>query len=57
LVLNELERLGEAADWPAGLEQPLGYLSKHAEAGHLEYKRLRRRGLPVKPPKPQTAVA
>jgi hypothetical protein len=46
LVLNELERLGEAAGGPAGLEQPLGYLSKHAEAGHLEYKRLRRRGLP-----------
>src|SRR4029077_3131109 len=44
LVLNELERLGEAAGWPAGLEQPLGYLSKHAAAGHLEYKRLRRRG-------------
>lgn len=46
LVLRELERLGEAAGWPAGLEQPLGYLSKHATAGHLEYKRLRRRGLP-----------
>src|SRR5436305_6417323 len=45
-MLRELERLGEAAGWPAGLEQPLGYLSKHAAAGHLEYKRLRRRGLP-----------
>jgi hypothetical protein len=46
LVLNELQRLGEAAGNPEGLEQPLGYLGKHAAAGHLEYKRLRRRGLP-----------
>ena len=46
LVLDELERLGEVAGWPKGLEQPLGYLSKHAEAGHLDYKRLRRQGLP-----------
>ena len=46
LVLNELTRLGEAAGNPKGLEQPLGYLVKHAQAGHLEYKRLRRRGLP-----------
>jgi hypothetical protein len=46
LVLSDLETLGEAAGWPAALEQPLGYLTKHAAAGHLEYKRLRRRGLP-----------
>jgi len=46
LVLDELETLGAAANWPQDLEQPLGYLTKHAEAGHLEYKRLRRRGLP-----------
>lgn len=46
LVLNELETLGTAAGNPKDLEQPLGYLIKHAEAGHLEYKRLRRRGLP-----------
>jgi hypothetical protein len=46
LVLCELEALGEAAGWPAALEQPLGYLTKHAAAGHLEYQRLRRCGLP-----------
>jgi hypothetical protein len=46
LVLDELETQGKAADWPKDLEQPLGYLTKHGEAGHLEYKRLRRRGLP-----------
>jgi hypothetical protein len=46
LVLDELETLGAAAGNPKNLEQPLGYLTKHAEAGHLEYKRLRRRGLP-----------
>jgi len=46
LVLDELETLGAAAGNPKDLEQPLGYLTKHARAGHLEYKRLRRRGLP-----------
>jgi hypothetical protein len=46
LVVAELERLGTAAGSPHELEQPLGYLSKHGEAGHLDYKRLRRRGLP-----------
>jgi hypothetical protein len=46
LVLKELDKLGEAAGRPAGLEQPLGYLTKHAQAGHMEYKRLRRRGMP-----------
>jgi hypothetical protein len=46
LVVDELERLGAAAGNPKGLEQPLGYLTKHGQAGHLDYKRLRRRGLP-----------
>jgi hypothetical protein len=46
VVVAELERLGAAAGNPKGLEQPLGYLIKHGEAGHLDYKRLRRRGLP-----------
>lgn len=46
LLLRELEALGEAAGNPTGLEQPLGYLSKHAAAGHMDYQRLRRRGLP-----------
>ena len=46
LLLGELEELGEAAGWPEALEQPLGYLSKHAAAGHMDYGRLRRRGLP-----------
>jgi hypothetical protein len=43
---RELEELGQAAGNPAGLEQPLNYLCNHAAAGHLDYKRLRRRGLP-----------
>jgi hypothetical protein len=48
LVANELQRLGEAApSWPKALEQPLGYLSKHAEAGHLAYGKFRRQGLPL----------
>jgi hypothetical protein len=46
LVVTELETLGTAAGSPKDLEQPLGYLTKHGEAGHLDYKRLRRRGLP-----------
>jgi hypothetical protein len=46
LVVAELETLGTAAGNPKDLEQPLGYLTKHGEAGHLDYKRLRRRGLP-----------
>lgn len=46
LLLRALEELGAAAGWPAALEQPLGYLSKHAAAGHMDYRRLRRRGLP-----------
>jgi hypothetical protein len=43
---RELEELGRAAGNPAGLEQPLNYLCHHAAAGHMDYKRLRRRGLP-----------
>jgi len=43
---QQLEELGEAAGNPAGLEQPLNYLCNHAAAGHMDYKRLRRRGLP-----------
>ncbi len=43
---RDLEELGQAAGNPAGLEQPLHYLCNHAAAGHMEYKRLRRRGLP-----------
>jgi hypothetical protein len=43
---RKLEELGEAAGNPAGLEQPLNYLCNHAAAGHMDYKRLRRRGLP-----------
>ncbi len=46
LVVATLERLGEAAGGPQTLEQPLGYLSKHGQAGHLDYKRFRRRGWP-----------
>jgi hypothetical protein len=46
VVVAALERLGTAAGNPKELEQPLGYLSKHGTAGHLDYQRLRRRGLP-----------
>jgi hypothetical protein len=46
LLLRGLEELGEAAGWPAALEQPLAYLSRHAAAGHMDYQQLRRRGLP-----------
>ncbi len=46
VVLRELEELGQKAGSPKGLEQPLGYLDKHARAGHMSYKRFRRRGLP-----------
>ena len=38
--------MATAAGWPQGVEQPLEYLRKHAAAGHMEYQRLRRRGLP-----------
>lgn len=43
---RELQELGQAAGNPAGLEQPMNYLCNHAAAGHMDYKRLRRRGLP-----------
>jgi hypothetical protein len=43
---RQLEELGQAAGNPAGLQQPLNYLCHHAAAGHMDYKRLRRRGLP-----------
>jgi hypothetical protein len=47
LVVSELEALGEARGWPKALEQPLGYLTKHMEAGHLKYGEFRRKGLPL----------
>lgn len=43
---RQLEELGQAAGNPVGLQQPLNYLCNHAAAGHMDYKRLRRRGLP-----------
>jgi len=46
LLLMELEALGKAAGDPAELAQPLGYLRKHAAAGHMDYQKFRRRGLP-----------
>jgi hypothetical protein len=47
LVVEELERQGEARGDPEGLAQPLGYLRKHMEAGHLAYGRFRREGVPL----------
>jgi hypothetical protein len=46
-VVRELDRLGQERGDPAALEQPLAYLCKHTEAGHLDYSRFRRRGFPV----------
>lgn len=43
---RELEELGQAAGNPAALQQPLNYLRNHAAAGHMDYQRMRRRGLP-----------
>jgi len=47
LVIQELEKQGTARGWPAALTQPLGYLTKHLEAGHLAYGQFRRQGLPL----------
>ncbi len=46
-VVRELERWGEARGWPEALAQPMGYLTKHMEAGHLAYGQFRRQGLPL----------
>ena len=46
-VLNELERLGEAAGVLEAMATPVAYLDKHLEAGHLDYDKLHRRGLPI----------
>lgn len=47
LVVSELERLGEERGWPEALQQPLAYLSRHMESGHMDYDQFRRQGLPV----------
>jgi hypothetical protein len=47
LVVEELETRGAQRGWPKALTQPLAYLTKHMEAGHLAYGQLRRQGLPV----------
>jgi hypothetical protein len=47
LVVKELEALGSARGQPKALAQPLGYLAKHWEAGHLAYGQFRRQGLPL----------
>jgi hypothetical protein len=47
LVVEKLERLGEAADWPESLNQPLEYLCKHMTARHMDYDNYRRLGLPM----------
>jgi hypothetical protein len=47
-VLQTLRRLGKKKRrWPAALDQPLAYLSKHGAAGHMAYGQFRRHGLPV----------
>lgn len=46
-LLRTLERLGEERGWPEALTQPLAYLSKHMDAGHMDYGSFRRRGLPL----------
>jgi hypothetical protein len=47
LLVRELEKRGAARGWPKALTQPLGYLTKHLEAGHLAYGQFRRQGLPL----------
>jgi hypothetical protein len=47
LLVRELEKRGAARAWPEALTQPLGYLTKHLEAGHLAYGQFRRQGLPL----------
>jgi hypothetical protein len=47
LVVRELETLGSARGPPKALEQPLGDLAKHREAGRLAYGQFRRHGLPL----------
>jgi hypothetical protein len=47
LVVEELERLGELADGPESLTQPLEYLRKHMVGRRLDYDSYRRRGLPL----------
>jgi hypothetical protein len=46
-VLNELERLGEEAGVLEAMATPVAYLDKHLEAGHLDYDKMRQRGLPI----------
>jgi hypothetical protein len=46
-VLNELERLGEEAGVLGAMATPVAYLDKHLEAGHLDYDKMRKRGLPI----------
>ena len=47
LVVRELEKQGEGRGWPAALDQPLGYVTKHMAAGHLAYAKFREQGLPL----------
>jgi hypothetical protein len=46
-VLNELERLGEKQGVLEAMATPLAYLDKHLAAGHLDYAKMQRRGLPI----------
>ena len=46
-VVNELERLGQEHGVSKAMKTPLGYLRKHMKAGHLDYGKMRRRGLPI----------
>ena len=46
-VLNELERLGQKQGVLEAMATPVAYLDKHLEAGHLEYDKMQRRGLPI----------
>jgi hypothetical protein len=47
LVVEELEARGAQRGWPEALAQPLGYVTKHLEAGHLAYGQFRQQGLPL----------
>ena len=46
-MLNELERLGVQHGMLEAMETPVAYLDKHLAAGHVDYAKMQRRGLPI----------
>lgn len=46
-VVRELERMAERCGKSAAVAPEVAYLHKHEDNGHMEYARLKRRGLPI----------